>query len=174
MCTFFSITLFIVVLAIVLVHYISMYCFLYKMKHKGWTEPKEPFEPKVAVLLGLRGADPFLKYCIQGLLQQNYSDYTVFFIVDSPSDPALPIVTEILDQEKVKSPGCKYEVVVVDEHRDSCALKCNSLVHIIEKLDESFQVVAILDADTRPFPTWLRQLVEPLSDPRFAATSGLR
>lgn len=169
-----SIALFFLVLVIDLAHYGIMYVFLYKMRHKGWVKPKESFEPKTAVLLTLRGADPFLKYCIQGLLRQNHSDYTVFFIVDSSSDPALPVVREILDQEKAKSPGCKCEIVVVDEHFETCAMKCNSLVHVIEKLDETFQVVAILDADTRPFPTWLRQLVEPLSDSRFVATSGLR
>ena len=170
----FSTSLFILVLIIVLAHYVILYSFLYKMRHKGWAEPEEPYEPKAAVLLALRGADPFLKYCIQGLLHQNYPNYTIFFMVDSASDPALPVVKDILAQETSISPGCKSEIVIVDEHFDSCALKCNSLVHVIEKLDESFQVVAILDADTRPFPTWLRQLVEPLSDPRFAATSGLR
>lgn len=169
-----SILLFVLCFIICVAHYVLMHSFIYSMRHKSWNEPKETFEPKTAVLLTLRGADPFLKYCIQGLLRQDYSDYTVFFIVDSSSDPALPVVKEILDQEKAKSPGCKCEIVVVDEHWDSCALKCNSLVHVIEKLDESFKVLAILDADTRPFPTWLRQLVEPLSDPRFAATSGLR
>ena len=170
----FSTALFFLVLFIVLAHYGVMYNFLYKMRHKVWAEPKEPYEPKAAVLLALRGADPFLKYCIQGLLHQNYHDYKIFFMVDSASDPALPVVKEILAQETAVSPGCKHEIVVVDEHFDSCALKCNSLVHVLEKLDESFQVVAILDADTRPFPTWLRQLIEPLSDSRFAATSGLR
>lgn len=169
-----SITLFFLVLIIDLVHYGAMYSFLYKVHHKGWKKNQELYEPKAAVLLALRGADPFLKYCIQGLLRQDYPNYTVFFMVDSDSDPAIPVVVDILAQETKVRPRCKCEIVIVDEHFDSCALKCNSLAHVIEKLDESFQVIAILNADTRPFPTWLRQLVEPLSDQRFAATSGLR
>jgi len=151
-----------------------MCSFLRKMWCKSWMEPKEPFEPRAAVLLTLRGADPFLKDCVQGLLRQEYADYTVFFVFDSDSDPALPVVEELLARETPRSPGCKWEIVVVDEHLETCSLKCNSLVHVIETLDDSFQVVAILDADTQPFPSWLRQLVEPLSDPRYAVTSGLR
>ena len=169
----FSVGLFVLVLVIVLVHYFSMLGFLHKMWHKSWNEPKETFEPKTAVILALRGADPFLTHCIQGLLTQNYSNYTVFFVFDSPTDPALAEVEKIVQNCTNRSPGCSTQTIIVDEFPGTCSLRCNSATYTIERLDESFEVIAITDADACTYPTWLRQLVEPLSDSRFMATSGL-
>jgi hypothetical protein len=41
-------------------------------------------------------------------------------------------------------------------------------------LDDSFQAVVLLDSDTIPYPTWLRELVAPLRDPQVGAASGNR
>ncbi|MDO4630278.1 MAG: glycosyltransferase family 2 protein [Planctomycetia bacterium] len=134
-----------------------------------------PFEPKTAVILTLRGADPSLNACIEGLLNQKYRDFTIFFVVDSPTDPALTVVKKLLKASELpQNPGRKYKIIIANEHRETCSLKCNSLVHVISALDGDFSVIALLDADTQPSPNWLHQLVEPLSDPHFSATSGLR
>lgn len=170
-----AVGIFALILLIDVIHYVSMFAFLRKMWRKEWATPEMPFEPKVAVILTLRGADPSLSRCVEGLLRQKYQDYTIFFVVDHPSDPALPIVEKLLAESDLpKNLGRKWKIVVVEEHLETCALKCNSLVHVISTLERDFEVVALLDADTRPSEGWLRQLVEPLSDSRFSATSGLR
>ena len=164
--------LFIVVAVIVIVHYIALAIFLTGIRRKTWAVPSEPFTPKTAVMLALRGADPFLHRCIEGLLRQDYptDQYTVFLIVDHESDPALPVVTEVVNRLNAANVG----IIVVHEHLTTCSLKCNSLVYAVERLDPTYEAVAILDADTRPHPSWLRELVEPLSDSRYAAASGHR
>jgi hypothetical protein len=48
------------------------------------------------------------------------------------------------------------------------------VVQAVGELDESFEVVALVDADTVPHRTWLRDLVAPLADPGVGATTGNR
>mgnify|MGYP002625994979 CR=1 FL=1 len=52
--------------------------------------------PKTAVLLSLRGADPFLSRCINGILDQDYPDFHVHIIVDRQDDPAWKVAHQIV------------------------------------------------------------------------------
>ncbi|GHT46264.1 ceramide glucosyltransferase [Planctomycetales bacterium] len=165
-----TVILFILVVIIDLVHYGAMVFFLRKLRGNEWVKPETDFTPKAAVLLTMRGADPFLSRCIEGLLTQDYPNYVVRLIVDHSGDTSLPIARRVID----KLGAVNVEVLVVDEHFSTCTLKCNSLYHAAETLDPSFEAVVILDADTNPQKDWLRRLVEPLSDPRFPAATGQR
>jgi len=165
-----AIFVFAIIVIIDIVHYGALLLFLRGIAQKEWNTSAEPFTPKTAVILTLRGADPFLNRCIEGLLQQDYPNYTVFLVVDHADDPALPIVRNTVETLQARN----VETIVVDEHFDTCSLKCNSLIHAVESLDESYEVIALLDADTHPHSTWLRHLVEPLSDSRFVAATGQR
>ena len=56
--------------------------------------------------------------------------------------------------------------------RSSCGLKCTSLVQAIESLDESTEIVCMIDADVCPHPKWLAELVSPLQDPKVGVVTG--
>jgi cellulose synthase/poly-beta-1,6-N-acetylglucosamine synthase-like glycosyltransferase len=126
--------------------------------------------PKVAVVLCLRGADPTLERCLEGLLTQDYPYYVVVIIVDHPSDPAWEIAQASVQQH----PHVPVRVEPLRVAADSCSLKCSSLIQAISALDDSFEVVALLDADTVPAGDWLRELVTPFADPKIGATTGVR
>lgn len=158
------------IVVVVVIHYFALFLFLRALKHKEWQTPGEGYTPKTMVVLGLRGADPFLGDNIRRLLSQDYPDYAVRLVVDHPRDPALPVVTQT-----VKAMKCtNVEILIPDKHPDNRSLKCNSLVFALETLDPSYEIVAFLDADTQTHPQWLRDLVEPFSDPRFMASTGHR
>ena len=165
-----AIIIFAVIVLIDIVHYGALFLFLRGIARTAWTTPSTPFTPKTAVILTLRGADPFLSRCIEGLLKQDYPNYTVFLVVDSADDPALPVAQNVVKNLQATN----VETVIVDEHFSTCTLKCNSLIHTIATLDETYEVIAILDADVNPHSVWLRCLVEPLSDQRFAVATGQR
>ena len=169
-------TLFILVFVIVLIHWVALGLFLYSLRRKEWCEPKNAYRPKVTVILALRGDDPFLRRCLEGLLSQSYSPYAVRIVVDHPNDPALQTVQEVLAEHVAHSSAGTQEIelLIVSRHRNTCALKCNSLLEAVERLDADTEIVVTLDADTNPYPTWLAELVEPLSDNRFAVASGMR
>ena len=170
MFTTIAFSIFVTILVVDVIHYGAMILFLRGIKRKAWKTPSDPFTPKTMVVLTLRGEDPFLERCVRGLLTQNYPCYDIRFVVDHPDDSALPTVKNIVRETGADNVG----FLVVDEHFSTCTLKCNSLVHAVESLDDSYEVVAFLDADVNPHSDWLRDLVEPLSDPGFGATTGQR
>ena len=125
--------------------------------------------PKAAVVLSLRGSDPFLLKSMSALLDQDYDDFTLFIIVDSPNDSAWPDVHRLqaMAPDRVKSQVLKNRL-------ETCSLKCCALAEVTEQLDASYEVVAYLDGDAAPHRRWLRDLVEPLSDPSIGVTTGNR
>ena len=126
--------------------------------------------PKAAVVLCLRGPDPFLADCIRAILQQDYPDYELRVVVDSRDDPAWEVVEGTVAELGAQN----VHIVPLTKRRETCSLKCSSVVQAVGELDESFEVVALVDADTVPHRTWLRDLVAPLADPHVGATTGNR
>ncbi|MBI3865121.1 MAG: glycosyltransferase family 2 protein [Planctomycetia bacterium] len=126
--------------------------------------------PKVAVVMTLRGADPFLDRTLQGLTQLDYPRYDIRIIVDNKEDPAWEMVQRIVAQR-----ACKNVVVEeLSQRRSTCSLRMSSLIQAVAGLDDSYDVVTIIDADVVTYPTYLRDLVAPMSDPEVGATSGVR
>jgi cellulose synthase/poly-beta-1,6-N-acetylglucosamine synthase-like glycosyltransferase len=126
--------------------------------------------PKTAVILCLRGPDPFLPKCLQGLLNQNYPNYDIKLIVDSQQDIAWKIAHDTIREQQATN----IEVHLLKIPRLNCSLKCSSLVQAVSDLDDSYKVVALVDADTIAHPNWLRELVTPLAHPKVGATTGNR
>ncbi len=126
--------------------------------------------PRAAVVLCLRGGDPFLPACIDALLNQDYPRYDVHIIVDSSADPAAGIVDAALRQHSTDN----VHVHVLREPKTTCSLKCSSLVQVVRDLAGSCDVMAQLDADVVPHATWLRELVAPLKKPHVGAATGNR
>jgi len=125
--------------------------------------------PTAAVILSLRGADPFFYANMLGLLDQDYPDFSLFIIVDSELDSAWPDVHRIQSH----APN-RVVTMVVKNHLTTCSLKCCALAEAVEQLDESYEVVAFLDGDASPHRRWLRDLVEPLANTRTGVTTGNR
>ncbi|HEY2249633.1 MAG TPA: glycosyltransferase family 2 protein [Planctomycetaceae bacterium] len=130
----------------------------------------EQKSPKVAVILSLRGADPYLGDCVRGLLQQNYSRYDVRIVVDSREDMAWDIVHQVIED----SGATHVRVRVLESRLTTCSLKSSALVQEISNLDDSYDVIAFLDADVIPYSNWLADLVAPFADPQIGATTGFR
>lgn len=81
---------------------------------------------------------------------------------------------EVIDRAVRRHPGSPVRVEPLGEHFGTCTLKANSLLQAVTGLDDSYDVVAILDADVIPHRTWLRELVGPFRDDRIVATTGNR
>jgi cellulose synthase/poly-beta-1,6-N-acetylglucosamine synthase-like glycosyltransferase len=125
--------------------------------------------PRAAVVLSVRGPDPCLEANMAALLDQDYPDFRLFIVVDSDHDAAWPHVKRVqaLASDRV-------ETRVLQNPLPTCSLKCSSLAEVVERLDDSYDVVAFLDGDAPPHRTWLRELVEPLSSPSVGVTTGNR
>ena len=126
-------------------------------------------DPNVAVVLSVRGPDPFLEANMAALIDQDYPAFTLFIIVDSEHDSAWPYVVRV----KALAPD-RIVTMVLKAPLATCSLKCSSLAEVAEQLDESYEVVAFLDGDAPPHRTWLRELVEPLANDEVGVTTGNR
>jgi cellulose synthase/poly-beta-1,6-N-acetylglucosamine synthase-like glycosyltransferase len=129
------------------------------------------YQPKAAILLSLRGPDPFLGDCVTALLNQAYPEYELQIIVDSATDPAWEIVQRAIAQSSSTVP---VSVRPLEQRRSTCSLKCSALIEAVEALDASVEVIAFVDADTLAHPQWLQQLVAPLGDDNVGITTGNR
>ena len=126
--------------------------------------------PKAAVILALRGPDPYLQEVLAGLLDQHYPDFRVFVIVDSEHDPVHADIARAWQANR-----CDHvTVAVIEDPLETCSLKCSALIQAVKGLDDSFGVVAFLDGDAPPHRHWLRDLVRPLADDRVGVANGNR
>lgn len=126
--------------------------------------------PKAAVVLSLRGNDPFLESCLRNLVQQDYPDFFLQVVVDSVADPAWNAIRAVQTELGDKC----LRVSVLTERRSSCSLKNSSIIQAIKSLADDCEVVAFVDADAITHPTWLRELVTPLADPDVGCSTGIR
>ncbi|MFN0195842.1 MAG: glycosyltransferase, partial [Planctomycetaceae bacterium] len=140
--------------------------------YRRYQQPVELSGPylKSAVALPLRGADPFLRQCLAGLLTQDHPDYCIVIMIDSPSDPAVEFVQQILKE----SPSDNVFVRNVTAPRMTCSMRMESLIQIVEQLDSTYEAIVLCDADTIPHPSWLREMVGALNDPQVGVASGIR
>jgi hypothetical protein len=127
--------------------------------------------PRATVLMSIRGPEPTMADCLNGLLHQDYPHYDVGIIVDSSDDPAWEIVSPLLRARTVQP---TVKVSVLRDRQETCSLKVSALVQAIRELNASTEVVVLIDADVRPYRHWLRDLVRPLANPRVGATCGVR
>ncbi|MDO4574509.1 MAG: glycosyltransferase family 2 protein [Planctomycetia bacterium] len=132
--------------------------------------PMPSCPPKVAVLLSLRGADPWLRKSLEGVLQQEYPRFEFFVATDSEEDSAMPILRKVREEH----PDFPLHIQTLREYPTGCSLKCACLAQVLESLDDSFEIVAFIDGDVIPHPHWLRELVAPFADERVEFTTGYR
>lgn len=126
--------------------------------------------PPACIVLCLKGGDPFLDRCLARLAQQDYPDYRLMVVVDSPEDEAL----EFVERARQAFGRNRIEVVFRDVDLTTCSRKCSSLLSALRHLSGRTEVVVTCDGDAVAHPTWLRELVSPLRDPKVLVTTGNR
>ena len=128
------------------------------------------FEPRVQILLCLRGKDPFLDRCLTNLANQAYAEYRVNIILDTEEDEAHAQVQELL----TNLDSCRFDIIVRDCLYSTCSRRACSLLTGLNQVADDVDVVVLCDGDTVPHENWLRELTAGLSDPCVQATSGNR
>ncbi len=117
--------------------------FIYYLRSNSVNSLSDSQLPKTAVILCLRGADPFLANCLKALLEQDYPQYDLKIVVDSLEDPAWQVAGDTVadcNATNVQISPLKIASTV-------CSLKCSSLIQAVSELDSSYKVVALVDAD---------------------------
>ena len=124
--------------------------------------------PRVVVLLPVRGVDEGFDMNLRAILSQDYPRYRVLVVADAAEDPAAARALELARND----PPVPVELVLSDA--TGMGGKVNALRTALGHLSPDDEVVAFADADIRPGPDWLRQLVQPLADVTVGASTGFR
>jgi ceramide glucosyltransferase len=133
----------------------------------GW----ERHQPTGRVLLcaPCKGPDLSLEDNLRSLLEQDYDDYEVAFIVESADDPACPIIRRVMAAHQ----WIRTRLVVAGRATDS-GQKVHNLRVATAKLSPRIVFVAFVDSDARLRPEWLRMLISRLHRPHLGAMTGYR
>ena len=145
---------------------------IYTRRFRSYRLPEVPDAvlPKAAVILCLRGEDPFLEECLERLARQIYPRFSIRIVLDGPDDPARRRV----EQWVAKYRELPVSVEFLKYPFATCTLYCSSIHQAVRGLDDSIEAIAFVNADTMVHPDWLRALMTPLLDERIGAVTGNR
>lgn len=126
----------------------------------------QPYTPKTCVIIPCKGVHERFQENIKAFCHQNYKDYTIVFIVDSPKDPAYTVLKDVADND----PKVKLEV---SEFIDGCSGKISALIKGTQVAGD-VEVYVFADSDIKPHQEWLHYLVAYLNEKGVGAATGYR
>lgn len=151
--------------------YVAQTVFITRHLRRAQTPPLSDAEcPRALVVLCLRGGDPFLGRSLSRLIAQDYPDYRVRIIVDSATDEAHQHLAGVWGS----SPPEHVEVRSLPSRLETCTFKMSGILHGTADLPAGTRFVALMDGDTVPHSTWLRELAAPIVRRGAAVATGNR
>ncbi|REK24895.1 MAG: glycosyltransferase family 2 protein [Planctomycetota bacterium] len=129
--------------------------------------------PRAVILMGLKGADPYLGESLTRMMTLDYPDYELHIAIDRRDDPAWQVAQQAVAE--TASTHVRIEEFAHDPADGPVNSTNSKVVQLARKLDDSFEFIAMSDGDNMPHPGWLTDLVGPmLDDSRVGATFGNR
>jgi hypothetical protein len=124
---------------------------------------------RVALFAPCKGLDLEIETNLRALMEQDYDDYEVTFIVESADDPACPAIRRAMAEH----PWVPARVVVAGRATES-GQKVHNLRVAAQHLSRRVKYLAFVDSDARPRPEWLRSMITRLNEPGWGAVTGYR
>src|SRR5215469_15939128 len=129
-------------------------------RHMRRFRPRRPANQRVVVFCPCKGVDSEFEKNVQSILNQDYPNYEVIFIVEAEDDPACRTLQNI-----------GANVLIAGRAVDR-GQKVNNLAYAVEQPDTANDVYVFCDSDVR-FPRhWLSHLLAPLDSTNI--TTGYR
>ena len=128
-------------------------------------EARAAYSPPASLLKPVRGVDfgsyeNFASFC-----KQDYPEYEILFAVNDESDPALPVIRQII----AEFPQRKIRLFINAEDLGANR-KVNKLVMLAREAQHD--VLVLTDGDVRVGPGYLREVVAPLGEKKIAAVTS--
>jgi cellulose synthase/poly-beta-1,6-N-acetylglucosamine synthase-like glycosyltransferase len=124
---------------------------------------------RVALFAPCKGLDLDIESNLRAILDQDYDDYEVTFIVESTDDPVYPAIRRAIAEH----PSVPTQVIIAGRASDS-GQKVHNLRVATQYLSPRIKYLAFVDSDACPRPEWLRSLVARLDEPGWGAVTGYR
>ncbi len=124
--------------------------------------------PFVTIFAPCKGIDHGMQENFDALLQQDYPEFEVVFIIDDADDPAAVVIESAWREAE------RHVKLVVAPKATESSQKVENLREGVLHADERSKVFAFVDSDARPSRDWLRNLVAPLANETVGAATGYR
>ena len=124
---------------------------------------------RARVFVPCKGRDLGLKTNLERLLQQDYDNYEVVYIVEDRFDPAWDVIEAV----RAAHPEVDSRIVVAGRAR-ACGQKVHNLRIATEDIPESVDHLVFVDSDAQPRRQWLRCLVSRLETGETGIVTGYR
>jgi len=131
-------------------------------------KPRSTFEPFVTIFAPCKGVDEGMQENFDALLQQDFPEFEIVFIVDEADDPAAVVI------ESAWREAVRHVKLVVAPKASNSSQKVENLREGVMHADPRSEVFVFADSDARPSRDWLRNLIAPLTDERVGAATGYR
>ncbi|MCL4373990.1 MAG: glycosyltransferase family 2 protein [Candidatus Marsarchaeota archaeon] len=119
----------------------------------------ERYEPRVLVILPAKGTDLDQRGNFLSLAKQDYENYDIVAVVDTPEDEATETAAVAGIKVEVAKGRCK-----------KCSGKNKAIAYALNKF-KNYDVYVIADSDIRAGKAWLRKLIKPLADPEIGTST---
>ena len=125
--------------------------------------------PLVSIIAPCRGVDEGMQANLDAVLQQDYPELEVIFVIDDGADPA----AELIEAAWQEAEGRHVKLVVAERATDS-SQKVANLREGVLHADPRAEVLVFVDSDARPGAGWLRSLVDGALEEGVGAATGYR
>jgi len=131
------------------------------------------YQPGVALISPCKGIDTTFDRNINAFFDLDYSNFQIFFVVESTDDSAFARLQQIIEQQKQQTPNIRAHLLVAGLAKD-CSQKLHNIVFAADHLPDDIEVLAFVDSDACPKKHFLGSLVKPLRRPTVGGTTGYR
>ena len=121
--------------------------------------------PRVGVIIPLTGDTPVMQACLESLLDQSYPDYEAIFVTCSSDDPAVQIVSRVIQTRR----NARH---IVSGAASRCSQKNHNLLAGLADLDSSIEILVFCDSEHWAPQSFLAELVSPIVSGKAVMTTG--
>ena len=132
---------------------------------------RSSYRPTVALISPCKGIDTTFERNIGSLFALDYPSYTIYFVVESKSDPAYERLSQLIASRAGQGVQAKLLVAGKSQGRSQ---KVHNLLAACAAVGEEVEVLAFVDSDACPKAHFLRSLVHPLRRREVGASTGYR
>src|SRR5690606_14097938 len=129
--------------------------------------PTSDVTPFVSIIAPCRGIDEEMQANLDAVLQQDYPELEVIFVIDDAADSA----AEVIEAAWQEAEGRHVKLVVAERATDS-SQKVANLREGVLHADTRAEVLVFVDSDARPGAGWLRSLIDGALEEGVGAATG--